>query len=383
MEPSNKPLSADLQALRIDKKPVNGRPRRRAGRWIAAFLILLAAAAAGYFLLRPAPAKPPAADPPAGAAAPEQAAQPGEPAPVLSAGGYIIARRQVEVASKITGRVMAIGVDEGDLVRQGDVIATLDDSELQAQRHEAEGILAAAKARLAELEAGSRPQEIQRAKALAESARADKVNADVNLRRAETLVRDGVLQKQALDDARARADMAEAALRAAEEYFGLVQAGPRAEEIEQARAQVRQAEAALGYAQAMLANTVIRAPISGTILNRFVDPGEMVTTGFTSERGARQALVNMANLRDLQVELDIAEADIAKVERGQPVVIRPDAYPDRTYRGRVEFISSVGDRQKATVKVKVTVLEPDGLLRPEMGAKVSFFPQPGGAPSAR
>jgi HlyD family secretion protein len=109
----------------------------------------------------------------------------------------------------------------------------------------------------------------------------------------------------------------------------------------------------------------------------------MVTTGFTSERGARQALVNMANLRDLQVELDIAEADIAKVERDQPAAIRPDAYPERTYRGRVEFISSVGDRQKATVKVKVAVLDPDELLRPEMGAKVTFFPKGSEATGAR
>ncbi len=380
---TDKSLSADLQALRIDKKPRPGRPRRRAGRWIAAIFVLLAAACAGYFLLRPGTTGPATAPAQAAAPAPAPTAGPGEPAPVLTAGGYIIARRQVEVASKITGRVMAIGVDEGDFVRQGDVIATLDDSELQAQRHEAEGNLAAARARLAELEAGSRPQEIQRAKALAESARADKANADINLRRSETLVRDGVLQQQALDDARARADMAEAALRAAEENYALVLAGPRPEEVEQARAQVRQAEAALGYAQAMLENTVIRAPITGTILNRFVDPGEMVTTGFTSERGARQALVNMANLRDLQVELDIAEADIAKVERDQPAAIRPDAYPDRTYRGRVEFISSVGDRQKATVKVKVAVLEPDDRLRPEMGAKVTFFPKGSEATGAR
>ena len=382
MEDSNKRLSADLQALRIDKRGPR-RPRRRTGRWVAACLVLLAASAAGYFLLRPGRSDQAAAPAQASAPAPAFAARAGEPAPVLSAGGYIIARRQVEVASKITGRVMTIRVDEGDAVRQGEVIATLDDSELQAQRREAEGNLAAARARLAELEAGSRPQEIQRAKALAESARADKMNADINLRRSETLVRDGVLQQQALDDARARADMAEAALRAAEENYALVLAGPRPEELDQARAQARQAEATLGYAQAMLENTVIRAPIDGTILNRFVDPGEMVTTGFTSERGARQALVNMANLRDLQVELDIAEADIAKVERDQPAAIRPDAYPDRTYRGRVEFISSVGDRQKATVKVKVAVLDPDDRLRPEMGAKVTFYPNGSGATGKR
>jgi HlyD family secretion protein len=278
---------------------------------------------------------------------------------------------------------MSISVDEGDDIGRGEVIATLDDAELRAQLRQAEAAAAAAAARLAELEAGSRPQEIQRAKAQVDSARADKLNADQALRRAERLVTAGVLQKQALDDALARADMAAGALSAAEENYDLARVGPRAEEIVRARADFHQAEAAVSYTRALLDNTVIRAPISGTILNRFVDPGEMVTTGFTSERGARQALVNMADLKDLQVELDVAEADIAKVEREQPVSIRPDAYPDREYRGRVEFISSVGDRQKATVKVKVTILAPDGLLRPEMGAKVSFYPQSGRAPSAR
>jgi HlyD family secretion protein len=383
MDDPKSTLSNDLQSLRIDKKKSSGKSRRRTGRWIAggviAVLILLSA---WYFLN---PHSPYQAPPPGAIPTPEPApaVSPFQGAPVLSAGGYVIARHQVEVASKIAGRVVSITVDEGDTIGRGEIIATLDDAELRAQLRQAEANLASARAALAELEAGTRPQEILRAQALVESARADKLNADINLERAESLVSAGVSEKQALDDARARADMAAAALQAAQENYDLAKAGPRSEEIERARAEVLQAEAAVAYARALLDNTVIRAPITGTILNRFVDPGEMVTTGFTSERGARQALVNMANLKDLQVELDIAEADIAKVEHGQPVIIRPDAYIDREYHGRVEFISSVGDRQKATIKVKVNILDPDDLLRPDMGAKVSFYPRKGEAPPAR
>ncbi len=99
----------------------------------------------------------------------------------------------------------------------------------------------------------------------------------------------------------------------------------------------------------------------------------MVTIGFTSTRGAKQALVSLADVRDLHVELDISEADIARVKLGQPTLITPDAYPDRRYRGVVKYISAVADRQKATITVKVKVLDPDEYLRPDMGAKVTFY----------
>jgi HlyD family secretion protein len=291
----------------------------------------------------------------------------------LSAGGYIIARHQVEVGAKITGRVIALEVKEGDVVRAGQVIARLDDEEIRAQVRQAEATLAAARARLAELEAGSRPQEIDRARAEMLRAEADLKNAELNLHRLERLVEAGVLDRQRVDDARARYEMAAAAWRAAQENYELARIGPRPEQIELARAQVQQAESALAYARAQLENTVIRAPVSGTVLDRYVDLGEMVTIGFTSTRGAKQALVSLADVRDLQVELDISEADIARVKLGQPTTITPDAYPDRRYRGVVEYISAVADRQKATIKVKVKVLDPDEYLRPDMGAKVTFY----------
>lgn len=376
MEPARKPLhdaDDDLQALRIDRSAPNSQPRKkRAGPFILAALIVVVSAALFAFLRRPAGGS-------FGISATEvQVATatrraPGGAQPILTAGGYVIARDQVEVGSKITGRVIVLEVREGYMVAKGQVIARLDDYEVKAQVNQAQANLAAAKARLAELEAGSRPQEIDRARADMDRAKADLDNAELTLRRNEQLLKQGVVQQQAADDARARFEMAAKAFQSAKESYELARIGPRREQIDLARAQLKQAEAELAYAQAQFENTIIRAPISGTILDRYVDLGEMVTTGFTSNRGAKQALVAIADLKDLQVELDISEADIAKVKLRQPAVIIPDAYSDRRYKGTVEYISSVADRQKATIKVKVKVLDPDEYLRPDMGTKVTFF----------
>lgn len=366
VQQSSKP---DLSVLKIDRQRAR-RSSRSWRRWVLTVLVIaLLVVGIGVMTGQFGPL---AAKPVRVAVASRRALTGAEP--VLTASGYIIARHQVEVGSKITGRIVELLVDEGDYVRKGQLIARLDDYEIRAELQRAQANVAAAKARLAELEAGSRPQEIERAKAEQERLLADLKNAEINWQRIRQLVNDGVLQQQALDDARARLEMAQKAYQAAVENYELTRLGPRQEQIELARAQLRQAEAELAYAQAQLDNTLIRAPVSGTVLDRYADLGEMVTTGFTSDRGAKQALVSIADLRDLQVEMDITEADIAKVELNQPVTITPDAYTDRRYNGIVEYIADVADRQKATIQVKVKVLNPDAFLRPDMGAKVTFFP---------
>jgi HlyD family secretion protein len=384
VEPAKKQFEEDLHALRINRERTMRPKMSRRRTWLLVLAIIVIGLTIGLFTAARLDW-----DSQLGLAAKEVqvalATRRGldGPQPILTAGGYVIARHQVEVGSKITGRIVALEVKEGNFVRKGQVIARLDDYEVRAQVQQAQANLAAAKARLAELEAGSRPQEIDRAKAEMERAEADLRNAELNLRRAERLVKDGVLQQQTLDDARARYDMALNAHRAARENYELARIGPRQEAIELARAQVRQAEAELTFAQALFENTIIRAPITGTILDRYVDLGEMVTTGFTSDRGAKQALVAMADLKDLQVEMDISEADIAKVQLDQPTAITPDAYADRHYKGIVEYIASVADRQKATIKVKVKVLDPDEFLRPDMGAKVTFYEKGSDVPKER
>jgi HlyD family secretion protein len=292
---------------------------------------------------------------------------------VLTAGGYIIPRHRVEVSSKVSGRVERIHVEKGDSIKPGQVIARLDDREVRAQLEQARATRQAAAARLQEYLAGSRPQEIERARATLEQDEADLRTAQINLERTKTLHRSGVMSKQLLDDAQNRYDVAAARVKVSRENYELERLGPRKEQIELARAQLAEAEASILYWETQLENTLIRAPIGGTILERLIEKGEMVTTGFVSGRGAKSALVSIADLSDLEVELDINEADIPRVRLDQECSVSPDSYPDRKYKGRVREIAPEANRQKATIQVKVSILEPDQYLRPETNAKVNFL----------
>ncbi len=302
---------------------------------------------------------------------------------ILNATGYIIAAHKIELASKVSGRVAWIGVEKGDKVKQGQVLVRLEDEEFRARVIEAQGQLNSLKARLTQLENGSRPEETARAQADLEQVRADLENARVTLNRTRALVEQGIMSKQSLDDAQARYDAQVARYASYEKTHTLIRIGPRREEIDAARAQVKQAEGALAFAQTELDNTVIRAPISGVILERNVERGEFVTTGFVGDRGAKGYVVSMADLNDLQVELDIDQKDFARLGPRQPAIITTDAYPDRKYQGEITEISPEANRQKATVQVKVKVLKPDEFLRPEMNASVAFYsPEKPGEKSA-
>src|SRR5215467_3377311 len=303
------------------------------------------------------------------------AASPGAPAgaTILNATGYIVTAHKIELASKVSGRVAWIGVEKGDKVKKGQVLVRLEDEEFRAQVTQAQGQLGSLQAKLAALENGSRPEETERSKADLEQVRADLENARVTLNRTRSMVEQGVMSKQNLDDAQARYDAQVARYASYEKTHALVRIGPRQEDIDSARAQVKQAEGALALAQTQLDNTVITAPISGAILERNVERGEFVTTGFVSDRGAKGYVVSMADLTDLQVELDINQNDFAKLGPRQPAVITTDAYTYCIYQGDITEISPEANRQKATVQVKVKVLKPDEYLRPEMNATVAFY----------
>jgi HlyD family secretion protein len=137
-----------------------------------------------------------------------------------------------------------------------------------------------------------------------------------------------------------------------------------------------QAQGQLSYAQSLLDATVIRAPVNGTILERTAEKGELITAQFASAAdtgGPQGSVVALADLNDLQVELDIAQNDFARLQPHQPATLSTDAYPDRVYHGYIDQISPEADRQKATVQVKVKILNPDSYLRPEMNANVKFL----------
>jgi RND family efflux transporter MFP subunit len=362
-------MPQDLSALRIDQSAKSGGGPRWSSRWIVGGVLLFALLGAARFLLsnwkREVEVRTMrvAAVNPAGAGA----------AVILNATGYIVAHHKIQLAAKVVGKVAWIGVEKGDKVKAGQPIVRLEDDEYRAQLRQARGNLAAVEARLNELRAGSRPEEIAAARANLEEARADLENAEANLRRTERLAAENVVSSQALDDARARRDALRQRAASLERTYELVRIGPRAELIEQARGQLEQARGQVAFYETQLANTIIRAPINGTILERIVERGEFVTTGFVGDRGAKGYVVSLADLNDLQVELDINQNDFARLARDSKGVITVDAYPDRKYDGVIDEIAPEANRQKATVQVKVKVVNPDEYLRPEMNASVAFL----------
>lgn len=365
-------MAQDLGNLRIDKSlKANTGGAKWSGRWIIvgvlAFL-LLGAFAIFYGGSKPIEVRTARAVSFTGDTG---GGSPGDV--VLNATGYIVAHHKIQLASKVVGKVAWIGVEKGDRVKKGQVIVRLEDDEYRAQLQQGKGNLAALEARLLELRNGSRPEEIEVAKANLEVARADLQNAKVNFDRMKKLADEKVMSQQALDDARARLDSNTARVASLERTFELIRIGPRQELMQQVQGQIEQAKGQVAFFETQLANTVIRAPVTGTILERAVEQGEFVTTSFVGERGAKGYVVSLADLNDLQVELDISQNDFGKLSMRQRGVVTTDTYKDRKWDGEIEEMSPEANRQKATVQVKVKVLNPDEFLRPEMNASVAFL----------
>jgi HlyD family secretion protein len=292
---------------------------------------------------------------------------------VLTVSGYVVAHHKIEVGAKVMGRVKWIGVEKGDRVQQGQILVRLEDNEFRAQVNQARANLAAAQARLDQLRAGSRPQEKLKDRAGILQAQATLTNAEAEYERTEKLYRAGVASKAELDRTIAQRDTARALVESAKQESAMTDIGPRAEEIRVAAAQVQQMSAALDYAQTQLADTEIKAPVSGTVLQRIVETGEMVTPSAFGESGARTSVVALADLNDLQIELDISQTDFARLKMDQRAEIIPEAFPNLKYTGFIAEIAPEANRAKATVQVKVKVENPDDQLRPEMNARVNFL----------
>jgi HlyD family secretion protein len=365
-------MEADLKTLQIDRSTKRSpEPSKWAVRWIVggvALFALLGMGRVAYDKLNAATEVETVRVAAAGGSAAS-----GGPGVALNATGYIVAHHEIEVASKVIGRVAWIGVEKGDRVKAGQVLVRLEDDEYRAQLEQTQGQLGNLQARLLEAEHGSRPEEIAVAKANLDQGRANLVDAHVTLDRTKELVAQGVLSRQQLDDAQSKYDDGEARVASLQKTYELARLGPRQEEIDSLRGQVEQAKGAVAFAQTQLENTVIRAPVDGTILERAVEKGEFVTNGFVGDKGAKGYVVTLADLNDLQVELDINQNDFARLHMGQKGIVTTDAYPDRKYSGVIAEMSPKADRQKATVQVKVKVLQPDEYLRPEMNASVAFL----------
>lgn len=363
-------LNRRLRSLKIDRGSgaTTGPSNKTPKLLLLGGAVIAVLAAAGYFYFSAAPKTVSAAE-----VKLENASTQGT---VLSVSGYIVAHHKIEVGAKVMGRVSWIGVEKGDKVQQGQVLVRLEDSEFRAQVNQANANVAAAQARLDQLRAGSRPQEKLKDRAAVLQAEATLRNAQAEYERAEKLYGAGVSSKAELDRALAARDTARALLDAARQASAMTDIGPRAEEIRAARAQLMEMKAGLEYAQTQLAATEIRAPISGTVLQRIVERGEMVSPSAVGESGARTSVVSLADLDDLQVELDISQVDFARLKMDQRAEIIPEAFPNMKYTGFIAEIAPEANRSKATVQVKVKVENPDEQLRPEMNARVNFLAQP-------
>src|SRR5579864_5919951 len=367
----------DLQSLRIDRKGGGGgdpQPSPWARRYIVigiAVVALLSLSALAYRLF--------SADVPDVEVARAAAQNSDTGDVVLSATGYVVAHHTINVNSKVTGRLAWIGVEKGDKVKEGQVLVRLENDEFRASYEQAKGAVENARAYLEELQHGSRPEEIQQAQHNLDEARATLANDKLTLDRTKELAAGGVVSKQQLDDATAKFEADQQRANSLQRAFELSKIGPRPEEIVRARGALAQAQGAADYAKSQLDATIIRAPVTGTILDRTAEKGELITAQFASAAagGPQGSVVSLADLNDLQVELDIAQADFARLGPAQKATVTTDAYPDKVYDGVIAQISPEANRQKATVQVKVQVLNPDKYpdvqLRPEMNATVKFL----------
>jgi RND family efflux transporter MFP subunit len=257
----------------------------------------------------------------------------------------VVARIRASVSAKIPGRLATLTVDGGSEVRKDQVIATLENADYAAAVGEARANVASAKAQVTEADA-DRDQTARDARRVTQIHGNDPA----------------LVSEQDAENARSKAEQAQARAVAAE-------------------ARVGAAQAALGVAEATLENTYIRAPFSGTVLRKEAEIGEVVapSVGGGLTRGA---VVTMADLASLEVEVDVNEAYIGRVSHGQPARITLDAYPDTSFRGEVRQVVPTADRQRATVQVKVSILDRDKRILPEMGARVDFLATEPGKESA-
>jgi len=362
-------LKKRLRSLKIDRGPEKSpdRGQRVPKVWLLVLAVVVALVAMGYLYFFSAPKTISAAE----VKLDNNGSVQGNA--VLSASGYVVAHHKIAVGAKVMGRVKWIGVEKGDKVQQGQVLVRLEDSEFRAQVNQARANVSEAQARLDQLRAGSRPQEKLKDRAGVLQAEATLRNAEAEYQRTEKLYRAGVSSKAELDKATADRDTARALLEAAKQESAMTNIGPRVEEIRVAQAQLQQMKAALDYSQTQLADTEIKAPVTGTVLQRIVERGEMVTPTAFGESGARTSVVSLADLNDLQIELDISQTDFARLKMGQRAEIIPEAFPNLKYSGFIAEIAPEADRAKATVQVKVKVENPDEQLRPEMNARVNFL----------
>jgi len=324
----------DLAQLKISRAPADPSTYRRSGRkragWSLLVLVVLLLLGFLYFqgLLRPAQEV---------SVTTVSLVYPSQPITLLNASGYVVAQRKAAVASKGTGRLETLAVEEGSRVQKGQILARLENADLQAQAAQAQANLNAAQANLNQVRAGV-------------------TNDRLRFERFRKLIQAQAVSQSDYDAAEAKIQQSLAAEAAA-------------------LSQIKAAEAALQAVRVGLEYTLIRAPFDGVILTKNADIGEVVAP-FGSSVNAKAAVVTMADMESLIVEADVSEINLEKVKAGQPCEITLDAFPEERFPGQVHMVVPTADRSKATVQTKVKFLKRDDRVLPEMSAKVAFLSRP-------
>jgi HlyD family secretion protein len=311
-------LKGELASLKIDRSRGQASP----WRWPLLLLAPVVLALLGLYGLRARQAFS-ATEVETTVAAVSRDVQPSAGTPILTASGYVVARRTAVVSAKIQGRLSELRVEEGSVVREGETLARLESTDYEAS--------------------------VRRAQAAVQRAEADLAEYQRQLRLSDDLAKQRIVSEDQREAAASRVRIAEA--------------------------QLAQAGADLAFAEAQLQNTVIRAPFSGVVVKKMAEVGESVApippgVNISTSSGA---IVALADLATLEVEADVAEANVAKVASGQPAEVTVEAIPDRRYKAVLRQVIPTADRTKATVQVKVTILDKDKDLKPEMSAKVTFL----------
>ncbi|HEY1724688.1 MAG TPA: efflux RND transporter periplasmic adaptor subunit [Steroidobacteraceae bacterium] len=343
MDTRDRPVPAEsgkahlLQQLRIEREAEDGGSRRWLA-WSAIGLLLIGAAIAGYLWLHTAPIEVQSAQaaPPSGGSGPSA---------ILQATGYVTARREATVSAQITGTLTSVSIEEGEHVKAGQVLAQLDDSAQRAALDQARAQLSAARALLLQFQAQ-----------LAQARRDNQRNADLIDRK--------LVSQQALETTQTQVATLEA-------------------QVQSQDRQVDLANAELQGARVQLDYTTVRAPFAGVIIAKAAQPGEIVSPISAGGGFTRTGVGTIVDMDSLEIEVDVNEAYIHRVQPEQKAQAVLDAYPDWTIPAHVIAIIPTADRSKATVKVRIGIDQKDARILPDMGVRVSFLEQgtAGTAPS--
>jgi RND family efflux transporter MFP subunit len=317
MPPSEQVDLSKLKIRREEEAPVSERSRKRYGLLLYGFGVLFLALI-GFLFFKDNFGSVEAVE-----ITTVSFVSPNQAGALLTASGYVVAQRKASIASKATGRLVFLGFEEGDNVKKGEIIGRIESSDVEAALTQAKANLAVSKA--------------------------DRNDADQSLDRAKKLFDRHLISQAELDAAQARYDRVVATIAAS--------------------------EAAIKSAEVQLENTLIRAPFDGTILTKNADVGEVVAP-FAAGASSRVAVVTIADMSSLEVEADVSESNIEKINPQQSCEVVLDAYPDHRYRGYVNKIVPTADRAKATVMTKIRFVDRDSRVLPEMSAKVYFLSKP-------